>query len=78
MRIDSKVRKKPQTDRVRMHFLSGSVHFSGSAKFQKMARDLKFKFAVTGKIISFPDRWPLTTASETTINMTVRVYISGL
>ena len=33
---------------VHMHFLSGSVHFSGSAKFQKMARDQKFKFTVTG------------------------------
>ena len=55
-----------------MHFLSGSVHFSGSAKFQKMARDQKFRFVVTGKII-VPR--PLTTASETTINMTVGVYI---
>ena len=35
-----------------MHFLSGSVHFSGSAKFQKLACDQKFKFAVTGKIFS--------------------------
>ena len=54
VRIDSKTvvfiranpGKKPQTDQVRMHFLSGSAHFSGSAKFQKMARDQKFKFAV--------------------------------
>ena len=38
-----------------MHFLSGSVHFSGGALFQKMARDQKFKFAATGKIILFPD-----------------------
>ena len=38
---------------------------------KKMARDLKFKFAVTGKII-VPR--PLTTASETIINMTVGVY----
>ena len=34
-----------------MHFFSGLVHFSWSAKFQKMACDQKFKFAVTGKII---------------------------
>ena len=57
-----------------MHFLSGSVYFSESAKFQKMARDQKFKFAVTGKVVPRP----LTTASETTINMTVRVYIRSV
>ena len=44
-----------------MHFLSGLVHFSGSAKFQKMAREQNFKFTVTGKII-VPR--PLTTYCE--------------
>ena len=58
-----------------MHFLSGLVHFSGSAKLHKMARDQKFKFAVTGNYF-VPG--PLTTASETAINMTVRVYIRSV
>ena len=49
--------KKETTDGLGSHviFLLGSLHFSGSGKFLKMARDQKFKFAVTGKIISFLD-----------------------
>ena len=55
-----------------MSFLLGSVHFSGSGKFRKMARDQKFKFAVTGNVPR-----PLTTASEATLNMAVS-YTLGL
>ena len=66
VRIDSKTvvfiranpGKKETTDGLGLHvnFIWGLVHFSESGKFRKMARDQNFKFAVTGKIILFPDR----------------------
>ena len=67
-------KETPQTDWVRMSFLSGSVHFSGSCKFREKwhVTRQKFRFAVT----YFVPR-PLTTASEATLNMTLS-YTLGL
>ena len=84
VRIDSKTvvfiranpGKKETTDRSASHaffFRDWCTFPAGSAKFQKMARDQKIKFAVTGKITKTIDH-----CERDYYNMTVRVYIRSV